>query len=117
MARLFAVNDQNDIFSIPGGQIALSNGQAAVGQHAEHAVKTLLSEMIYARDRGIDYDSTVFDGSPNLLAFEAAARAQIDRIPDVISITAFDANLSGNAVDYRATLQTRFGEVSINGGL
>lgn len=117
MTRIWSTNEQNDIFARPGGVLAISTDLQAVLQFCEQAVKTLLGELIYATDRGVNYDQSIFDGSPNLLAFEADARSQITRIPDVISVTEFEASLRSNAIEYTATINTVFGQGVINGGL
>ena len=114
MTRVFAVDGNNDIFT-RGGQLVLSEGQAAVLQQCEHAIKAQLNEMIYADDRGVNTFDSVWSGSPNLLSFEAFARAQIDRIPDVISIESFAAQLTGNTLTYQATIRTIFGTGTIQG--
>lgn len=109
MTRIWSVNANNDIFTRPGGRLAIDTDLQAVLQLCEHAMKAQLNEMIYARNRGIDYETNIFDGSPNLLAFESDARRQLNRIPDVVSVTSFDANLVGNSIEYTATIQTVFG--------
>ena len=113
MTRIWSVNANNDIFTRPGGRLAIDTDLQAVLQLCEHAMKAQLNEMIYARNRGINYELHIFDGSPNLLGFEADARRQLNRIPDVVSVASFDANLVGNTIEYTATIQTVFGIGSI----
>ncbi len=114
MTQIFAVNDNNDIFT-RGGRLVLSDGQTAVLQQCEHAIKAQLNEMIYANDRGVNTFDSVWSGAPNLLSFEAFARNQIDRVPDVISIESFAAQLTNHTLTYQVTIQTTFGTGSIQG--
>ena len=74
MTRIFQVNENNDIFTTPGGRIAISADLPAVLQQCEQAVKAQTSEMIYANNRGVNTFDSVWSGSPNLLSFEATAR-------------------------------------------
>ena len=114
MTQVFTVNDDNDIFT-QGGRLVLSSGEQAVLQQCEHAIKAQLNEMIYASDRGVNTFDSVWDGAPNLLSFESFARNQIDRIPDVVSIESFAAQLTDHTLTYQATIQTTFGTGSIQG--
>ena len=109
MTRAFQTNADNDIFTTPGGQIAIAEGLTAVLQHCEHAIQAQTAEMIYAHDRGVNTFTSVWDGSPNLLAFEASARAQLERITDVVAVENFEAQLNGHTIAYQATIRTVFG--------
>ena len=71
--------------------------------------------MIYAANRGVNTLDSVFSGSPNLLSFEAFARRQLDRIPDVIAVEDFEAEIIGHVLTYRATIRTVFGAGQIEG--
>lgn len=117
MARIFAVNANNDIFSTGGNRLAVLKDLPAVLQQCQHAVETRRGEMVYAQSRGIDYLDNVFGGTPNLLLFEAQARAALSRIASVTSIVDFSAELSGNSLVYSATIQTTFGTGVINGNV
>ena len=116
MTRVLSVNENNDIFT-RGGRLVLEDGQQAVLQQCEHAIKAQLGEMIYAADRGVNTFDSIWDGSPNLLSFEASARSQLDRIEDVITIERFNASLQGNTLTYQATIRTIFGPSAIEGDL
>ena len=109
MTRIWSVDENNDLFTLPGGRLAISDDLQAVLQQAEHAVKAQLNEMIYDDNRGIDYESLLFGGSPNPLGFEAAIRDTLEAIPDVISVLEFDTEQVGSEFRYTATLHTLFG--------
>lgn len=109
MTRIWAVNENNDIFTRPGGRLAIAEDLQAVLQQCEHAVKAQTGEMIYARDRGINTDQSLWDGSPNLLSFESFIRQALNRIPDVVLVEDFQAQLNENTLQYQATIRTVFG--------
>lgn len=117
MGLIFAVNENNDIYLDDTGKLATKTGLPATLQHCEHAMKTLLGEMVYAASRGIDYFGIVFIGSPNLLQFEAQARVALLRIPEVEEILSFDTEFLGNILEYTTELKTIFGQDSINGSV
>ena len=114
MAVIFSVNNRNDIFSRRGG-IARETGLQAALQHSAHVIRARRGEMIYAADRGIEYLDNVFSGAVNLLRFESQARAAILRVPDVTSITSFEADIVDNVLVYEIGLETIFGRGVING--
>lgn len=117
MTTLFARNDNNDIFATDTNRLALVSGLEAVLQHCEHAVKAQRGEMVYARDRGVDYQNHVFSGTPNLLQFEAQVRSAVRRVPNVASILAYSADIVDNRLQYAITIQTTFGTGEISGDL
>lgn len=113
------MNENNDIFARPGGRLAINRDLQAITQQSEHAIRTLVNEMVLAWNRGINTEISVFDGSPNFLSFEASVRTALNRIPEVLQVVDFQANLANNNLRYTATIRTVFGEntVSGNGGL
>lgn len=115
MTTVFAVNDNRDIFANSNGRLALLQDLQAVLQYAAHVVRARRGEMVYAATRGIDFIDNAFAGAPNLLQFEAQVRAAITRIPEVRSVTDFEADVTGNVLQYSADIQTIFGSGSING--
>lgn len=117
MSTLFAVNENNDIFATETGRLALVTGLTATLQHAKHAVEARRGEMIYATDRGIEYLDNVFSGAVNLLQFEAHAREAIARVPDVVFVANFEADIVNNTLVYTAEIQTNFGAGVISGNV
>ena len=117
MTSILSVNADNDIFLTAGGSLSISRDLQAVAQQAEHAIKAQQQEMIYAADRGLNTFDSVWNGAPNLLSFEASARAAINRINDVVSITDFTAALDGQSVSYTTTIRTVFGTQTLSGSI
>ena len=116
MARIFSVNANNDIFAV-NGRLQISSGQSAVLIHCERAIKANFAEMILATNRGVNYFQDVFSGSPDIIKFEAGARAQLRRIENVVSIDQFDAEVRDNQLIYSATIRTTFGSGSISNSI
>lgn len=114
MSQVFAVDANNDLFIASDGNLARASGLAAVLQAAEHAAKTLLSEMMYATDQGIPAFETVWSGSPKLAQFEAYMRRALLAVENVTDVTALTAATSGDALSYAATIHTTYGAGTIN---
>lgn len=116
MTRSLSVNSNNDIHAI-GGRLQIATGITSVLQTCERVMKALRGEMRYAQERGVNYFDDVWSGSPNVIRFEANARAQILQVAGVISITAFNAVVRDNVLFYQVTINTEFGAETINGNL
>ena len=116
MTATWQVNNQNDIFARAGGVLATSVDIEAVRDFAEQAIKAQLGEMIYATDRGTNIETELFDGNPNVDAFESSARAALTRIPDITEVIDFSTDFLNNELEYRATLVTVFGTVQVVSG-
>ena len=117
MTRVFQADDNNDIFATPGGRLALSADLQAVLQQCKQAIQAQTREMIFAFDRGTNTFESVWSGSPNLLSFEASARAQLNRINDVVAVENFASELSGHTIIYQATIRTIFGTGMTSGNI
>lgn len=117
MSIIFATNQNNDIFATSTNRLALLRGLPAVLQHCRHAVEARRGEMIYARERGIEYLTNVFDGAPNVLQFEAQVRQAIVRIPNVVSIVSFESEIIDNRLTYTIIIRTTFGTGTVDGNI
>lgn len=112
MTSVFSMNANRDIHAI-GGRLQIARDREAVLQTCERVIRANFSEMIYAANRGVNYFRDVFGASPNVINFEAGARAQLSRVPDVTGIESFTAEVQGDQVVYSATIRTTFGAGTI----
>lgn len=112
--KTFDVDTNNDLHA-ENGLLVVASGLDCISQQCTQAMKTVRGECIFAADVGLPYMETVWTGSPNLLAFDAAARAALLAVPGVLFVTAFSARINNNVLQYSAELLTTAGTVSING--
>lgn len=117
MNRIFSENEKRDIFLGSNKQISVSNGLEALIQAAKGSIEIQLGEAIYAVQRGVPTDMTVWDGTPNLQQFEFFARKQISAVNGVIEITEFDAEVVGDVVSYLAIIKTIYGGGIVSGSI
>lgn len=115
MIRTLAVDDNNDPLIDAGGNLRLVAGEAAVDLVAKHFIKALLGEMIFKADRGMPHFSTALGVNANLAQFEAAFRARMREIPDIVSVRSFEASIGGDVLRYSATLETIYGVSQLAG--
>lgn len=115
MTRILAVDENNDIFIGRDGRLSLANGIDAVAQACKHAVEVQLGEMMFAVDQGVPRFETVWRGSPNLGQFEAALRAQVLAVADVLRISSLEVDRIEGVLSYRMIIETIYGERELDG--
>lgn len=116
MTKTFAVDANNDLVIGQDDRLVIAVDREAVLQNCEHAAKTILDEMVLAQGEGIPYFEAVWVGVPNLAVWEAAFRARILAVPDVLSIDALTTARDGEVLTYRATIATAYGTGEISNG-
>ena len=113
--KTFLSDKNNDLLLNAGGNLELIAGTEAIATTARQAMQTRRGEMIHDTQGGIPFDDAVWQGAPNIAAFEAASRRRLLNVPGVVSITEFTAELIEDTLQYTATLKTNAGEVTVNG--
>lgn len=118
MVKTLALNENNDIYLGPDGNIVMSEGIVAVEYACQNAVQTLLGEMIYSSNQGVPYNETVFQvGSPILPQFDAGLRVAILSVPGVVGIKSLSVQIDADTLVYSAVIVTEFGEGNLNGNV
>lgn len=115
MTRSLAVDDKNDIYLGPDGNLALVSDLEATLQQAQQAAQTQLGEMEYATDQGVPNFETVWVGAKNISQFDAYLRRAILGVEHVTGITDLTISTAGNAISYKATIETDYGPGVLNG--
>lgn len=108
-------NDNHEIVVSGTGNLVLHSGVEAIVQTCREYMQTRRAEMIHAIDLGIPFDPVAFGASPNVAQFEAAGRARLMQVPDVLEVLSFTADVSGDVLSYSAVIKTTEGETTVNG--
>ena len=114
MTQTFGSTQSNDFYLDRRGNITVLSGVQAVGDLCRTAVQAQRGEMQYAADQGMPTFATAWNRY-NPVQFEAAARAILRRIPDVLGVVSFAVERRGDVLGYTAVIQTVYGETTING--
>ena len=117
MSRVFAENENNDIYLGEDNKLAIHNGLLAVLQACKAAVEIQKGEALYAQDNGMPNDDTVWSGTPNFQQFEFFARKQITNVSGVIEIINFVVTTVDDVLQYEATIKTIYGTGDISGSI
>lgn len=115
MTKTFLVDSNNDLYLDSNGNIAIGSNLIAVLQTCEHVAKTRLGEEVLVITDGIPYFETVWNGSPNLIQFEAAMRFALLQVPDVTEIVSLNTVIVDDVLQYEAVIRTIYGQGTING--
>lgn len=112
--RTLKENENNDIFRVPGGNLAIGDGIDAVMQLCKSAMEVVVGEMLYQTDQGMPLFESAFN-SYRPEQFEAAGRLRMLEVDGVVSIESFDVDRINNALTYTAVIVTNYGKGTING--
>ena len=113
--RLFAESSTNDFVIGSDQQLLVLDGLEAVAQKTRSAVEAQKGEMIFAVERGIDYDKALWSGTPDLQQWQFYFNREVLAIEEVDSITSLDATVENNTLNYTALIQSTEGEVEVSG--
>ncbi len=113
--RIFAENENNDIFLGANNKISILTGLEAIIQAARAAVEKQLGEAVYSKLEGIPTDRAVWSGTPDLPQFEYYVRKQLAAVPGVTGVDSYSTAVEGAVLNYSVTINTIHGQGTING--
>tara|TARA_R110000851_G_scaffold100026_5_gene215463 strand:- start:2569 stop:2922 length:354 start_codon:yes stop_codon:yes gene_type:complete len=117
MTRVFAENENNDLYLGSDNTFAIKSDLEATLQLARSAVEVQTGEALFNIQKGIPTDKVVWSGTPNLQQFEFHARKQIRSASGVIGVDDFYAEMVGDVLTYQAVIKTIYGQGVLNGSL
>lgn len=103
------INEKNDIFVNPDGNVNLSYDLEAVIQNCKTAVQTVAEEAIYQKNIGIPTFQALWNGNPNYQQLEVSIRNTILNVQGVTNIKSFDYSTSNNIFSYNVEIETIYG--------
>lgn len=107
-----------DIYLGPDGNFAISSDIDAVLEYCAQAASTILGEVFLNTKIGIPFKQTVWNGVPNIPAYESALRQAFigvnggGFVQEVVSLT---TTLDENTLTYDAVIKTIYGTENISG--
>lgn len=115
--KTFNVDDRNDIKLTQNGNIELIDGLNAVMLKCAHYAKAARAEMAFKMDKGMPFFTVAFGKQVNAGQYEAAFRARMREIDEVVSVDEFTAKLDDGVLSYTATITTIYGKARLNSEL
>ena len=117
MNKVFAEDENNDIYLGSDNKLVVNTDLFAILQSAQAAVEIQKGEALYSQNTGVPTVSVVWGGTPNLQQFEFFVRKQILNVTGVIDINNFTVNTDTDVLQYQATIKTIYGIGDINGSI
>lgn len=117
MRRVLAEDQNNDLYLADNNQLAVNHDINTLVQLTKSAVEVQKGELIYDVERGVPMENAVWRGNPDLQQLEFYIRKQIRGVEGVTGILSYEAEVSGEVIEYRVTITTIYGEVEISGFL
>lgn len=109
----FATDKNNDFYLDENGNIAMATGQDAIKFVCEQITRTLQGELIYHTDEGLPYVDSIWSNKASQLRFQAALRAALEDVPEVIEVNSISTELEKDVFKYEVVLRTVYGQVTI----
>jgi hypothetical protein len=113
----YATNEDNDIFVDGSNSIVLKSDENAVAQSSVQAVRAKRNEMPFASEDGIPYFETIFIGNPDIAQIDFYYIQEIQKVPNVVRVLSLTSEIKDNVYEYRAEIETVFGNTFIEGGV
>ena len=110
MSQSFAVDNSNDLFLGPSGNLELSTDIESVLNVCKNAVQTILGEMKYQTNVGMPNFETIWKSQPNIKQFRAALISTLKFVENVIGVGEPIIIVENNVLNYSITISTSFGE-------
>lgn len=118
MVQSLLTDQSNDIFLLPSGNLALANGQNAVGAACQNVSKLQLGEAVLQTGLGIPNFQAVWVGTPNIAAFQQYLRKALSNIPGVVKVVSLTTKVANNALSFVANIESVFGNtVTLSGAV
>ena len=113
--KTIAINDSNDIYLTPSGNLALKTDLAAMGDILVNKAQTNMGELIYDTEKGVDYFNTIFSSPCYPELFQSQLLSTLENTDQVLEVSDYEASVDNNVYAYSVNITTSYGEVALNG--
>lgn len=110
--RSLGVNQNNDLYLGPDGNIPMLTGQDAFAQDSVMAMATQMNSCTLNLSYGVDTLGTIWQSYIPAL-FTAQGRAQLATVPNFVSCAAFDVTAEAGTASYVAEVESIYGPTEI----
>lgn len=115
--RVFAENENRDLFTGSNNQLVMRTGLQAVLQACQSIIEAQRGELQYNRTRGIPTASTIWAGVTNQQRFRFFCIEALKTISGVTAVKRFNSDIVGSVLQYETEIKTEFGIATIRGSL
>lgn len=113
--KTVAINENNDIYLTPSGNLALKRDLEAMGDIFINKSQTVRGELQFNTEKGIDFLNTIFNSPSEPELFQAQLIEQIEDTDETQNVYSYTSNLKDGIYSYTADITTSYGNISLNG--
>lgn len=113
--KTISINENNDIFLTPSGNISIKTGVEALGDILVNKTQTNKGELQFNEEKGIDFLNTIFNSPAEIEFFESELINQIEDTDSVQNVYNFESETKNGIYSYKADIITDFGNITLNG--
>ena len=113
--KTIAINENNDIYLTPSGNLAIKTDLAAMGDILINKAQTNRGELIYDTAKGVDYFNTIFSSPCYPELFQQQLVSELENTDQVLEVSDYEAAVENNVYAYSVNITTTYGEVALNG--
>lgn len=113
--KTIAINENNDIYLTPSGNISIKANIEALGDILVNKTQTNRGELQFDEEKGIDFLNTIFNSPAEIEFFESELINQIEDTDNVQNVYNFESETKNGIYSYKADIITDFGNITLNG--
>ena len=113
--KTIAINENNDIYITPSGNLALKQDLEAMGDIFINKSQTVQGELPYDTTKGIDFLNTIFNSPSEPELFQAQLTEQREDTEETDTVFSYTSSEKDGVYSYTADIITSYGNITLNG--
>ena len=113
--KTIAINNNNDIYLTPSGNLAVKEDIEAMGDILVNKSQTVRGELQFDTEEGIDFMNTIFKSPSEPELFQAELIEQLENTDGVRNVYSYTSSVDNNVYSYTADIITDYGNITLNG--
>lgn len=110
-----AINQNNDIYLTPSGNLALKEDLNAMGDIFINKSQTVRGELLFNTEKGIDFMNTIFNSPAEPELFQSELVEQLEDTEETESVYSYTSSVKEGVYEYTADIITTYGNITLNG--
>jgi hypothetical protein len=113
--KTIGIDENNDIFLDNSNNLAIKTNLEAMGDIFVNKSQTILGELPYDQEKGIDFFNTIFSSPAYLDLYQNQLISQLEDTEETLKISNFTGTTKDNIFEYSLEAQTSYGKIVLNG--
>ncbi|MBS6552955.1 MAG: hypothetical protein KH321_03315 [Clostridium sp.] len=113
--KTIAIDKNNDICLDNSNNLAVKTNLEAMGDIFVNKSQTILGELAYNQEKGIDFFNTIFSSPTYLDLYQNQLISQLEDTEETQKISNFNGTIQNGVFEYTLEAQTSYGKITLNG--